>query len=187
MTVLALDIATTTGWAFGDAGEKPRFGSFTCPTTGDDLGRYGDAFERWFTALVRDFKPKKVVFEAPVLPRAKFDKAKGRIVEQTNLATVRKLNGLLMLTEVALLRAGCNDVEEISSGQWRKLFLGDFYPHNGVRDDFKRAAIAACRQMKWEPNNSDEAEACGIWFVITRVNDPRFAAAEAIRGMEGAR
>lgn len=180
--VLALDIATVSGWAFGDAGEKPQHGTFACPVTGDDLGRYGVAYRGFLRNLILSTRPKLVVYESPILPPPKFDKAAGRIVQVTNIATVRKLNGLIMLTETT-----CHDegvpVEEITAGQWRKSFLGSFYPRSGERDDLKRAAIAACRQMRWEPNGSDDAEAMGIWFVVTRTRDPKFAANEALSAM----
>jgi len=185
MSVLALDIATTTGWAFGDAGEKPQHGTFTCPSTGEDLGRFGAAYRGFLTNLIRERRPKLVVFEAPILPPPKFDKAKGRVVQFTNLTTVRKLNGLLMVTELVAGDEGVR-CEEITAGQWRHAFLGQSYPHGGKSDDLKRAAIAACRQMKWEPNGPDDADALGIWFVVTRINDPKFAANEALQKMTAA-
>jgi len=185
MSVLACDIATTTGWAFGDAGEKPQHGTFTCPVTGDDLGRYGIAYRGFLRNLIRNTKPKLLLYESPILPPAKFDKALGRIVQLTNLATVRKLNGLIMLTETTADDEGV-PCEEITAGQWRKAFLGQYYPKGGTRDELKRAAIAACRQMGWEPNGSDDAEAMGIWYVATCNRNPKFAADDAIARMAGA-
>jgi len=182
MGVLSLDIATTTGWAFGDAGEKPRHGTFTLQPTGEDLGRYGYAYVQWLTSTVRELRPKEIVYEAPVLPQPRFNKEKGKIEQLTNIMTLRKLYSLTTLTEMVALSEAV-PCEEISAGQWRKEFLGQHYPRSGTRDDLKRAAIAVCRMMKWEPNGSDDAEALGIWFVVTCTRNPKYAANEAVSRM----
>lgn len=185
MSIFAADIATTTGWAFGDAGDKPQHGTFTCPSTGEDLGRYGYAYIQWLTQKLRELRPKLLVYESPVLPPAKFDKEKGRVVQGTNIVTLRKLYGLVMATEIVALSEGV-PCEEITAGQWRKEFLGQFYPRGGTRDELKRAAIAVCRMQGWEPNGSDDAEALGIWTVATRTRNPQFAANEALSRMAAA-
>ena len=193
MSILALDIATTTGWAFGAAGEKPRHGANTLEPTGEDLGRYAYAYVQWLTGLVRTLQPKEIVYEAPVLPQPRFNKEKGKIEQLTNIMTLRKLYSLTTLTELVALSEAV-PCSEITSGQWRKAFLGQLYPsHNArnpskraERDDFKRAAIAVCRMMKWEPNGSDDAEALGIWYVTTCDRNPKFAANDVINRMASA-
>lgn len=170
VTVLALDVATTTGWAHGAAGEKPRFGSYTLSSTGDDLGRYAYNFVNWLTIRVRELKPREIVYEAPILPR------------QTTITTLRKLYSLATLVEmVALLEAV--DCSEMTAGDWRKSFLGPQYPHKGDRDAFKAAAIKVARMHGWNPNNSDEADALGIWHVVTCDRNQAYSARHAVERM----
>jgi hypothetical protein len=185
MSILALDIATTTGWAYGAAGEKPQHGTFTCPATEDDLGTFGLSYANWLRAKIRELQPKELVFEEPILPAPRFDKQLRRWVVDTQIMTLRKLYGLSMVTEVVAATEAVPS-QEIPIGKWRRLFLGDYYPRSASRDELKRAAIAACRQMGWEPRCADDAEALGIWFVVTRTRDPRFAANEALQQMMGA-
>ena len=170
MTVLALDIATCSGWAFGTPGEAPRFGTFTLPQTGDDLGRFAYTFMQWLHAKISELEPKEVVFEAPILPSS------------TNIITLKKLYGLAVIAEVVCISKGV-PCSEISNGSWRKSFLGQSYPSGGTRDELKRAVISACRQMGWEPNSSDDADALGIWYVASCARNQQASANDAVKRM----
>ena len=173
MTVLALDVATSTGWAFGSAGEVPQHGTFRIDPTGDDLGRYGVEFIKWLSAKIRELRPREIVFEAPILPA------------KTNITTTRKLHGLALLVEcVANLEAvPCS---EISSGEWRRQFLGPYYPAKPTRDDLKRAVIAACRGMGWNPRGDDDADALGLLYVANCLRNRDQAATDAVNRMGAA-
>lgn len=171
--VLALDVASCSGWAYGSAGEVPRHGTYRTPSTGDDLGRFAYSFAQWLQSKIRELQPKEIVFEAPILPR------------QTNITTLRKLYGLAVVVELIALSEGVA-CSEITAGQWRKSFLGCLYPKGGTRDELKRATIAACRHMTWEPHDDNDADALGIWFVTTQARNPKFAAAHAVASMEPA-
>lgn len=170
MTILALDIATTSGWAFGAPGQTPRYGTFTLPPTGDDLGRFAFNFMQWAIAKVRELEPKEVVFEAPIMPR------------ETNILTLKKLYSLSVICELVCIAQGV-PCSEIPAGSWRKSFLGPSYPPNGTRDELKRAVIAACRQMGWEPNSTDDADALGIWYVASCARNQQASANDAINRM----
>lgn len=161
MSILALDIATTTGWAFGAVGEVPQHGTFTCPSTGDDLGRFAYSYAQWLAGKIRELQPKEIVFESPILPR------------ETNITTLKKLYGLAVVTEFIAISEGVT-CQEITAGQWRKSFLGSQYPKGGTREELKRAVIDACRHMGWNPNSTDDADALGIWFVVACARNPKF-------------
>jgi len=167
MSVLALDIATQSGWAYGSAGEAPRHGTYRVPSTGDDLGRFAYAFAQWLTHKLRELQPKEIVFESNILPR------------ETNITTLKKLYGLAVVTELVALSEGV-PCSEISAGEWRRAFLGQHYPKKARRDELKRAVVSACRQMGWEPHSTDDADAIGIWYVATCSRNPKFAAAHAM-------
>lgn len=173
MSVLCLDLATTTGWACGEAGAPPRYGSFRLPSTGDDVGRYLVEFMRWLKGLIAAEAPREIVFEAPILPR------------KTTIATLRKLYGLAGATEVMAIDAGI-PCSEISSGEVRRLFLGQHYPRHAGRDEIKRAVINGCRQMGWEPRDDNEADALATLHVVLCKSNQRFAAASAVASMGSA-
>lgn len=169
---LSLDVASKTGWAYGSPGEAPQHGVFTLPSTGDDLGRFGVTFLQWLTAKIQQLRPREIVFEAPILPR------------QTNINTTRKLHGLALLVELAcsLEAVPCS---EISNSEWRRQFLGPYYPPKPTRDDLKRAVIAACRAMGWNPSSDDDADALGLLYVVNCRRNQAAAAHDAVSRMEG--
>ncbi len=41
--ILALDLATRLGWACGSPDGEPHYGSKLLPSTGAEIGRFGDA------------------------------------------------------------------------------------------------------------------------------------------------
>lgn len=182
MGILALDVATTTGWAFGDAGDKPQHGTFKLPATGEDLGRYGYLYVQWLVAKLRELGPKEIVFEETILPMPRFDNRAGMFTRATNILTLRKLYGLAFVTEVVATMEGV-PCSQMPAAEWRRLFLGQHYPKKAKRDELKRAAVAVCRLHGWEPNSTDDADALGIWHVTTCMNNPKFAAEEAVAKM----
>lgn len=172
MSVLALDVATSTGWAFGSAGEIPQHGTFRINPTGDDLGHFGVEFIKWLSSKIRELRPREIVFESPILPA------------KTNIATTRKLHGLALLVECVANLEGV-PCSEISSGEWRRQFLGPYYPAKPTRDDLKRAVIAACRGMGWNPRGDDDADALGLLYVVNCRRNQAAAARDAVSRMEG--
>lgn len=170
--ILSLDVASKTGWAYGFAGEAPQHGVFELPSTGDNLGRYGVTFLQWLTSKLRELRPREVVFEAPILPKI------------TNLNTTRKLHGLALMVEAAceLEAVPCS---EIGNSEWRRQFLGPYYPPKPCRDELKRAVIAACRNMGWNPRGDDDADALGILHVVSSHRNQARAASDAVNRMGG--
>ena len=173
MTILALDVASSTGWAFGGMNDAPQHGVFSIPPTGDDLGRFGVTFMAWLSTKCRELRPREIVFEAPILP------------SKTALVTTRKLHGLALLVEcVAHLEAV--PVTEIGNSEWRKHFLGAYYPPTPTRDELKRAVIAACRGMGWNPRGDDDADALGLLYVVNCLRNRDQAASDAVNRMGAA-
>lgn len=142
-TILALDLATCTGIAYGRPGEDPVFATHTLPTTGNDVGAYVVAFEDLLSELIGRVEPTLVVFEAPVLPR------------RTQLATVRKLNGLCSETERLCKRFGLR-VQEVNVSRLKLFFAGH---GKAAKDDMERTA----RRYGWCVRSEHEADACAVW------------------------
>ena len=89
-TVLSLDLATHLGWCVGDHETgKPLSGHHKLPVTGDDIGEFIDAYDRWLVPMLVTHQPAIVTFENPIV------QGQG----QTTLSTTLKLVGLVVHTE----------------------------------------------------------------------------------------
>lgn len=149
MRILALDIATNTGWAFADGEAAPRFGVVNLPKTGEDLGRYGFAFHMWLADAITKLAPQLIVYEAPILAGL-----------STNITTLRKLYGLGMMAETV---AHAREVpcKEENLGKIRTHFLGrGRVPRKS--DDIKRAVVAECQRRGWAVTDHNAADALAL-------------------------
>lgn len=147
--VLALDLATQTGWASRNDNGSITFGSFRLPKTGDNVGAYLSAFHHWLIEIVDLFdKPSlTVVFEAPILPKT------------TGIKVVRKLQGLAGHTEFICDQMGVKSCMEVNNKSVRKHFIGN---GGAKRDDAKRMTIEQCTKRGFRPQNDDEADALAV-------------------------
>jgi len=158
--VLALDIATTSGWACDGPPDKhgqlrPVGGTFSAPGDMNELGRAYIRFAEHLTGLINLHQPAVLAFEAPlVLAHG------GRTAVFTTQATTRKLFGLAAIAEyIATLRG--LDVYELNVQQVRRHFLGSARPGNRV--ETKRAVMERCRSLGWAPASHDIADAMACW------------------------
>lgn len=178
--LLCLDTATTTGFCHGTGAELPALGHVTMPSTGDDVGTFLDYFYRWLHAKITElqgeydvdtnpgtFGPRSVdpkalivVFEAPLLPKAKFDKEKNRLIQApTNIATTRKLQGLAGVLEMVCIQR--NVVCEEVYLQTVKAALG------GGRAE-KPDMMHVAQKCGLAPKKHDEADAFGVFICAMR-------------------
>lgn len=175
--ILALDLATVTGWAYADpaaiaawartvieangtarqpgliSGEE----SFRSPSRGAMLARhYG-----WLSDMITVYAPRLIVAEAP-LPGG-----------QPSLDNARIAFGLAAQTEsvAARHRIGCRDAQ-ISTV--RKHFTGKGkYPTTSAA---KAATIDACRLRGWAVRGNNEADALAVldWAIADEFAKRRF-------------
>lgn len=103
MKILALDLGTKCGWAFGSPAWKraPALGLIRLPRTGEDIGRFAWMFRREVTALIDHHEPDIVAFESPFLPQPRFDVKTKKWVLGTNITTLRKLYTIAGVLELA--------------------------------------------------------------------------------------
>ena len=89
--VLALDIASCTGWAadFPSGGDRPVMGAFRVRPEGEDLGPAFCDFEGQIEGLIAVHQPTVLAFEAPLVIGGA-----GGSTRPTNHQTVRILFGL---------------------------------------------------------------------------------------------
>ncbi|MBN9497841.1 MAG: hypothetical protein J0H39_13880 [Alphaproteobacteria bacterium] len=154
MPILALDLASVTGWACDgppDSRGQPRPVGGSFELRGSEFGdRYIDLRDR-ITELVSLHKPDTAVFEAP-LPFASGSKFAGI---QAGANTVRMLLGFAAIAEETLMRLGI-EVFEVNVQQVRKHFCGDA---RAKKDD----VIRTCRTLGWNPNDHNAADAMACW------------------------
>lgn len=149
--ILALDLARVLGWAIGTVNSAPECG--TVPIAGPDAT---DAKLFWCCRqYLRDFLSLRpeiglVVFEAP-LPHL--------MTGKTNIRTIRRLVGLVAVTE-ELLYDRQIDVREARVSDVRTHFLGS---NRHKRDEAKRLTIARCRQLGWKVADDNAADAAALW------------------------
>lgn len=154
--ILALDLGTAVGWACGAPDGEPTYGTKILPSTGEDIGRFAEAFNEWLIDMLTLEEPGLVVFEAPVLT--------GR----TSLAAARKLYGLAWHTEF-----GCR-LRQVQCLEHHLQSVKKFFAGNGRAE--KQDMMAAARRLGWEPKSFDAADALGLWACAVHQRAPQHAA-----------
>lgn len=152
MKVIAFDIASTTGVAFGEAGQKPRAWAVKLGS-GDE--RFAKAL-RMCAAYIQRLQPDLVVIEAPV---------GGREASALLIGLVACVKG------EAIRLLGPGTTREYFPSTVRKHFMGkaltarDFpgKNHAAAKKAIKGAVIARCIALGWEVEGPDAADAAALW------------------------
>lgn len=157
--ILAMDIATVSGWARGRVGEQPTFGSI----------RFGGAESVFASAMIwmldtmATEPPDQIILEAMLPPTA----MKG----QTSRAVRDRLAGLHgVIRGVAALRGIA--LSDAPVGAVRSHFIGE---SSLRRDAAKAAVMERCQALGWEVKNDNEADACALWSFACGLIDPASA------------
>lgn len=162
MKVLALDIATVTGWAIGNVGDDaPTCGSVRFAQQGaSQLAICGRALE-WAIETIREPVPDIIAIEALLPPSV----TRGQSNEHHDL--LAHLHGLIM--GVAFMR---------------KVYKVHKYPVQSIRAHFidlsscakgeaKKVVLQRCKSMGWlETSDDDAADACALWSYQVGLLDP---------------
>ena len=150
MLILALDIATVTGFALGKAGESPVSGSVRLKATDVDPDRGIARLGRWLGEQFTISKPDLVVIEAPLPPNGPL----------SNPSTITFLHqaagGAKGVCGLYGLRCASVNVQTV-----RRHFIGKGRPPNP-----KAEVLARCKQLGWIDNASkdhDRADALALW------------------------
>lgn len=158
MKVLAFDVATVTGCAFGVAGDKPRAWAVNFGKASDE-DRFSKALRMTATYIER-FSPDLVAVEAPVGGR-----------EASAL-----LIGMVACVKGEAARHGVRVVSYFPATV-RKHFLGkaltgrDFPALNraAAKKAIKGAVIARCNLLGWAVDGADAADAAALWDFATSI------------------
>jgi hypothetical protein len=163
--VLALDIATTSGAAWGrvDAVAPScatvRFGNVRMPAP----EIFGNAVE-WFTTFMSTLKPDIVLVEALLPP----DAMRGDTTRQVR----DRLCGLQAIALGVAHNTGAGEIVIATVGDIRQHFINT----RGLRRDRAKAAVMdQCRVLGWTVANDNEGDAAAAWSYATALIDPRLA------------
>lgn len=151
MRILALDLASKLGFAFGSAAEGVLgSGSHKLPVTGENVGQFLHAYCVWLHDKISETSAGEVIFEMPVLPN----------LGKTSLVTLRKLYSLCGVTEllaherqIACTEANLSDIRSHALGKGN-------VPRK--RDLVKPAIIAWCRARGWTVRDDNQADALAL-------------------------
>lgn len=143
-TIIALDLATATGYAVGRPGAVPEFGTKVLPSTGNDVGRYIAALEDWLTGVIDFYEPVLIVFEAP------------SVFMKTTPVTIEKLVGLTGETQRICYRRGVPN-RSANPSQVKKFWTGK---GNAKKPDME----ATARRLGFRVDDDNQADALAIWY-----------------------
>ena len=154
--VLALDLATLTGWACGATEGTPvSHGVCAMPKTGEDLGRYLAHFRDWLNLAIDEMEPGEIIFESPILRGA------------TTIATLRKLYSLAGVTEL-VARDRRILVTEAQIDTIRLHFIRTNRAPRDIKDAkvrrmwLKAKTIAECKARGFSCTDDNEADAIAL-------------------------
>ena len=167
--IVGLDLATSTGFAFGDGLSRPRVAAIRMPSTSEDVGSFLVFFRTFLFPLLHRLSTEAsdqggrvmVVFEAPIL------------IDTTNIATTRKLQGLAAVVEMVVVDLkGLGfpiECREVAGSTVKKELTGSGRAEKG---DMMVAARAAGITISPGKEGEDEADAFGVWLVGIRNFSP---------------
>jgi hypothetical protein len=164
--VLAIDLATTCGFARGMVGTRPVAGSIRFGAKSASANAVFGASLRWIAEVLKpEPRPDVLIIEA-MLPAAARLGATSKVVRD-------RLAGLHgVVRGVAFLR-GIRRIEEASVLDVRGHFIG---VRGLKRDVAKNEVVLRCRQLGWLDTHDDDAgDACALWSYACGLIDPKTA------------
>jgi hypothetical protein len=183
-TILALDLASTSGVAEGRVGEKPRTWTWRLGSSGSSQAhRLAELLKLISNHLVVS-KPQAIWVEAPMAPRVMVDI--GATADTAGL-----LLGLPAIIRAVSYIRGVYTVNDANVQDVRKHFCGR---RTFPKGEAKAAVIQRCKMLGWDVANDHEADAAALWsYACGQMNprlagalDPMFASADTFQSIGGA-
>lgn len=143
MKILALDLASVSGWAFGEKTGRPLAGEWRLP--GFDGMNAPHSYASIYTSVKCVVAPNKidmVVVEAALIGIKR--KNKRGILVPTSAHGDRTLTKLSGAAQAGAIAGGAKIIMEVQPNEWRAAVLGNGYPK-----DPKAAAEEYCRLVGW--------------------------------------
>lgn len=163
MIVLALDLASVSGWACGEPGGDPEHGSIRFASLGSSHEAVFAAAYRWMNDACAFRMPEVVVWEAPLPPVFKHG--------NSNVNTTTLLYGLPAVIGAAAYANKIYNIRKAETRDVRFHFIGS----NPKRVRAKPMVIRKCRSMGWQVEDDNEADALATWSYMCSLIDPKLA------------
>ncbi|TGY87338.1 hypothetical protein E5163_14820 [Marinicauda algicola] len=173
MKILAFDLGTKSGWAFGAPGWRraPDAGLVRLPRTGEDIGRFAHAFRAEARALIERFEPDIVGFESPYLPATRFNPVTRKPELATNITTLRKLYTIAGVLELVCADYKIRCVEE-HIPTIKKAVTGNGRATKErmipAAESFGLVYPAGLKITRSEDEREHLADAFGVWLCVAR-------------------
>lgn len=166
MIVLALDVATRTGWAAGRICSTPVWGTQQFGR-GKSNGDVLYAYRIWLLEKIDEVQPELICFESPFMPTvdSQFAQEGAR-----NALTVRRLFGFAGITEATCVERHIRCYEARPS-EIIHHFIGGRVPKK--REEKKAAAVAMCKRLGFDVADDDEADAVALWCYAESIFEPK--------------
>ena len=165
MIIMALDLASTSGWAVGEPGGVPVHGSIRFASKGASHEAIFDKAHQWMLEKVCEYDPKVVVWEAPI--PTSFNRGR------TTVDTTSLLFGLPAIVGAAAYVCDVYDIRKADTRDVRMHFIGC----NPKRAKAKPMVMRQCRAMGWEVADDNEADALATWHYMCALIEPKLAIA----------
>lgn len=162
--ILALDIATTCGWARGHVGQQPTAGSISFGRDCSENVVFAKAIG-WFSNFLAPLpRPDMLILEA-MLPG-------GAMRGETNIGTRDRLAGLHAIVRGVAHIRGIYDISVVDVGTVRAHFIG---ARNLKRDLAKREVLEKCRKLGFPATDHNSGDAIATWHFACSLIRPELA------------
>ena len=161
--VLALDLASVSGWACGEPGSVPEHGIIRFASPGASHEAVFCGAMNWMLDMVVKRQIGVVVWEAPLA--ASFKRGK------TTLNTTTLLYGLPAVVGAVAFHSGIHDLYKADTKAVRLHFIGG----NPPRDVAKKLVKYQCGKMGWKVSDDNEADALATWSYMCSLLEPKLA------------
>jgi hypothetical protein len=159
--ILALDIATRTGWALGELGTMPNSSSIRFGNQSTDADVIFKSALCWTEGFVKRVRPDLVIYEAMLPPLAKLG--------VTSAAVRDRLAGLQGIMRAVCRRYEVGLIVDCNVGDVRQHFIGD---RRLKRDPAKREVLRRCAQLGWAACDDNAGDALAIFSYACAIIDP---------------
>jgi len=149
--ILALDLATVTGWAFGSPGEMPQSGIVRFGRPNPSHGEIAADAIAWIIEFLSEMKPVQIVFEQPLPPNF----TGGHTTLKTGMVTM----GLPFLLQGIAYKFGIFNVEGVRVSDVRSFFIGE----NMKSEEAKRLTFERCQKLGFAPKDDNQSDALALW------------------------
>lgn len=163
--ILAFDIATRCGWAYGPAGLAPSSGSVRFASVGASRGAVFNGALRWLVEFLPDHPADILLSESPMMGGS------------NNVGTSEILIGLPAVIEACCYEFAIYKQERVARSTVLKHYTG-FGKHES--EEGKRQCMAISRARGWidkddDDQSFDRSDALAVWSYAEHIFAPKLA------------